>query len=186
MAPRLPRAFRRRRIRRSRRPKSIEMSCKRKTPHRLTMRRCLHQRALFERIGTPTGSRTPVFGLRIRRPGPLDDGGVGSGRQRELIGCQGTANKAWCRDRAGLSTGRSGPHAIARHKPCCRFELEQPILACRRLRAARRSEPVGLLHEPLHLDPQAVEEAGLELGPVAVRLGRAVQPSQGDVGPGEA
>jgi hypothetical protein len=25
---------------------------------------------------TPTGSRTPVFGLRTRRPGPLDDGGV--------------------------------------------------------------------------------------------------------------
>ena len=25
--------------------------------------------------GTPTGSRTPVFGLRTRRPGPLDDGG---------------------------------------------------------------------------------------------------------------
>ena len=24
---------------------------------------------------TPTGSRTPVFGLRTRRPGPLDDGG---------------------------------------------------------------------------------------------------------------
>jgi integrase len=27
-------------------------------------------------IDTPTGSRTPVFGLRTRRPGPLDDGGV--------------------------------------------------------------------------------------------------------------
>ncbi len=25
---------------------------------------------------TPTGSRTPVFGLRTRRPGPLDDGGI--------------------------------------------------------------------------------------------------------------
>ena len=25
---------------------------------------------------TPTGSRTPVFELRTRRPGPLDDGGV--------------------------------------------------------------------------------------------------------------
>ena len=25
---------------------------------------------------TPTGSRTPVFGLRTRRPGPLDDGGL--------------------------------------------------------------------------------------------------------------
>ncbi len=27
-------------------------------------------------FSTPTGSRTPVFGLRIRRPGPLDDGGL--------------------------------------------------------------------------------------------------------------
>ena len=27
-------------------------------------------------LTTPTGSRTPVFGLRTRRPGPLDDGGV--------------------------------------------------------------------------------------------------------------
>ena len=26
-------------------------------------------------VSTPTGSRTPVFGLRTRRPGPLDDGG---------------------------------------------------------------------------------------------------------------
>ena len=26
-------------------------------------------------LDTPTGSRTPVFGLRTRRPGPLDDGG---------------------------------------------------------------------------------------------------------------
>ena len=33
-----------------------------------------------ERYGcfsTPTGSRTPVFELRTRRPGPLDDGGNG-------------------------------------------------------------------------------------------------------------
>src|SRR5687767_8074347 len=28
-----------------------------------------------ESCHTPTGSRTPVFGLRTRRPGPLDDGG---------------------------------------------------------------------------------------------------------------
>lgn len=27
-------------------------------------------------LSTPTGSRTPVFELRTRRPGPLDDGGV--------------------------------------------------------------------------------------------------------------
>ena len=26
-------------------------------------------------LSTPTGSRTPVFELRTRRPGPLDDGG---------------------------------------------------------------------------------------------------------------
>ena len=29
----------------------------------------------YGRFSTPTGSRTPVFGLRTRRPGPLDDGG---------------------------------------------------------------------------------------------------------------
>ena len=29
-------------------------------------------------FSTPTGSRTPVFGLRTRRPGPLDDGGIGT------------------------------------------------------------------------------------------------------------
>ncbi len=31
---------------------------------------------------TPTGSRTPVFGLRTRRPGPLDDGGIFSDLSR--------------------------------------------------------------------------------------------------------
>ena len=34
---------------------------------------CRHE--LPTRPTTPTGSRTPVFGLRTRRPGPLDDGG---------------------------------------------------------------------------------------------------------------
>ena len=33
-------------------------------------------REMYRCSGTPTGSRTPVFGLRTRRPGPLDDGGV--------------------------------------------------------------------------------------------------------------
>jgi hypothetical protein len=33
-------------------------------------------RALAASDSTPTGSRTPVFGLRTRRPGPLDDGGA--------------------------------------------------------------------------------------------------------------
>jgi integrase len=33
-------------------------------------------REVYRCSHTPTGSRTPVFGLRTRRPGPLDDGGV--------------------------------------------------------------------------------------------------------------
>ena len=31
---------------------------------------------IYVETNTPTGSRTPVFGLRIRCPRPLDDGGV--------------------------------------------------------------------------------------------------------------
>ena len=34
-------------------------------------------REVYRCSHTPTGSRTPVFGLRTRRPGPLDDGGAG-------------------------------------------------------------------------------------------------------------
>ena len=39
-------------------------------------RACEYLRCSAYLFSTPTGSRTPVFGLRTRRPGPLDDGGM--------------------------------------------------------------------------------------------------------------
>jgi hypothetical protein len=44
---------------------------------------------IFAECNTPTGSRTPVFGLRTRRPGPLDDGGKA---QRFLTGVWGESS----------------------------------------------------------------------------------------------
>ena len=45
---------------------------------------------------TPTGSRTPVFELRTRRPGPLDDGGV---RTCELLAAEPrVSSRRFCRE----------------------------------------------------------------------------------------
>ena len=71
---------------------------------------CLAQ--VFDFIGAPKGNRTPVFAVKGRRPGPLDDGRA-SARGRRNEACYKGGRAGW-QAAPRLSTARRGSPARTR------------------------------------------------------------------------
>ncbi len=72
--------------------------------------------------GVPTGIRTPVYAVRGRRPGPLDDGDLGA-RPLKASPCRVCAAPAW------PGAARGGPLILEPGRGCKGFPADAPVFA---------------------------------------------------------